>query len=488
MKNIRNITFSILGLFAISACSSDWLDETSTLQIRAEKQFQTEEGFKDALIGVYISMTRPEMYSKDMTWYLVDLLSRQYADLPPLARYENIQQFNYATSRSTGQIDNIWQKSYNTIANINSALYYIDKNKEVLNPLNYSLIKGELLGLRAFIHFDLLRLFGLGNLTQRNLNSEFTIPYVTSNSKEITPSRPYGETFTLLQNDLNQAAELLKKDPIYIHNTNSSEHFSEVNREGFYDDREQRMNYYAVRALQARSLLWMGNDQEIDQAKIAALEVIEEAPFQLITSENYLVSNDPILYPEVLFTLNVNGLANLSNPLLNANSETNYDAVFISETDASEIYETQNVNVGIADVRYNTMLTSQTRGLVSIKLLQRNVTMHPNQVPLMKLAEMYYIMAEYFIGEQDTAQAVFYLNKVRSSRGILDELPITLTPEQLDEELQKEYRKEFISEGQLFFFYKRLGKTTIPGVPTTVEVNDNIYVLPLPDNELEFGS
>lgn len=60
------------------------------------------------------------------------------------------------------------------------------------------------------------------------------------------------------------------------------------------------MNYYAVRALQARSLLWMGNDQEIDQAKIAALEVIEEAPFQLITSENYLVSNDPILYPEVL--------------------------------------------------------------------------------------------------------------------------------------------------------------------------------------------
>lgn len=104
MKNIRNITFSILGLFAISACSSDWLDETSTLQIRAEKQFQTEEGFKDALIGVYISMTRPEMYSKDMTWYLVDLLSRQYADLPPLARYENIQQFNYATSRSTGQM------------------------------------------------------------------------------------------------------------------------------------------------------------------------------------------------------------------------------------------------------------------------------------------------------------------------------------------------------------------------------------------------
>jgi hypothetical protein len=50
--------------------------------------------------------------------------------------------------------------------------------------------------------------------------------------------------------------------------------------------------------------------------------------------------------------------------------------------------------------------------------------------------------------------------------------------------LTKEYQKEFFSEGQLFYYYKRQGFTQIP--MTTIAANDVIYVLPIPEEELIF--
>ena len=38
---------------------------------------------------------------------------------------------------------------------------------------------------------------------------------------------------------------------------------------------------------------------------------------------------------------------------------------------------------------------------------------------------------------------------------------------------------------QLFFYYKRMNLPRIPN--TNVDVTEDVYVLPLPDDELEFG-
>ena len=78
------------------------------------------------------------------------------------------------------RIENIWLKAYNAIANINNELEYLEKEKSILDPINYAIIKGELLGLRAYVHFDLIRLFGYGNVAGREeVLSKETIPYVT---------------------------------------------------------------------------------------------------------------------------------------------------------------------------------------------------------------------------------------------------------------------------------------------------------------------
>ena len=55
---------------------------------------------------------------------------------------------------------------------------------------------------------------------------------------------------------------------------------------------------------------------------------------------------------------------------------------------------------------------------------------------------------------------------------------------EISREIQKEWQKEFAGEGQLFFYYKRLG-LNIPNA--SLGAGDALFVLPLPETEVEIG-
>jgi hypothetical protein len=98
---------------------------------------------------------------------------------------------------------------------------------------------------------------------------------------------------------------------------------------------------------------------------------------------------------------------------------------------------------------------------------------------LIRLPEMYYIAAEC----SDPATAIGYLNTVREQRGLSD-LSAGSDEAAVQTEILKEYQKEFYAEGQMFYYYKRLNLSQIrfSGIPGS----DNIYILPLPDEELQY--
>jgi hypothetical protein len=76
------------------------------------------------------------------------------------------------------------------------------------------------------------------------------------------------------------------------------------------------------------------------------------------------------------------------------------------------------------------------------------------------------------------------LEEVRASRSVI--IPLTaVTAEEFKAELLKEYKKEFLSEGVMFFYYKRTGMEQIPQY--TKEMGDAQYVLPFPDIEIANG-
>lgn len=51
--------------------------------------------------------------------------------------------------------------------------------------------------------------------------------------------------------------------------------------------------------------------------------------------------------------------------------------------------------------------------------------------------------------------------------------------------VEKEYRKEFLGEGQMFFYYKRHNQTQW-SVPQTTTVPEGAFVLPKPKGQLAF--
>ena len=77
------------------------------------------------------------------------------------------------------------------------------------------------------------------------------------------------------------------------------------------------------------------------------------------------------------------------------------------------------------------------------------------------------------------------LNAVRQARGldIQYNLPETLSSDEIEQEILKEWQKEYIGEGQMFYHYKRLG---LP-IPNATAGGDAAFILPLPKNEVEMG-
>lgn len=110
-----------------------------------------------------------------------------------------------------------------------------------------------------------------------------------------------------------------------------------------------------------------------------------------------------------------------------------------------------------------------------------SATFYSNLIPMIRVTEMYYIIAET---TTDDIEALNSINLVLENRGLdkltsKDEIPATIL---------SEYQKEFWGEGQLFFYYKRINASSIPSAMTggDVEMNDVKYSMPLPESETNF--
>lgn len=275
MKNsIKYLLLSAAALAAVS-CES-WLDVTPPSEIRAEAHYSSAEGFQQTLIGCYLAMGKTDLYGENLTWHMVEMLGRQYdARKNTAADDYDLDRYNYKTTKSTEVIEKVWEKSYSVIANVNDALDHIDRRKDGLDSVNYRIIKGELLAVRAYIHFDLIRLFGCSDLAGRtDLESRHTVPYLTSVDKDAAPQLTYAETLRRMIADLTEAARLLEIDPIRARYPESI--YTEANVDKFYDYRYMHLNYFAVKALLARVCMWEGSDENKHTALLAALEVIDD--------------------------------------------------------------------------------------------------------------------------------------------------------------------------------------------------------------------
>jgi hypothetical protein len=94
---------------------------------------------------------------------------------------------------------------------------------------------------------------------------------------------------------------------------------------------------------------------------------------------------------------------------------------------------------------------------------------------------MYYIAAECAVALNDSLSATNWLDTVRVHRNVPKYTLPALKKDSLGVEIAKEYQKEFLGEGQVFFYYKRknLPFTALPYTKVAVVPNASyVFIKP----------
>ncbi|MDR2413571.1 MAG: RagB/SusD family nutrient uptake outer membrane protein [Odoribacteraceae bacterium] len=464
----------LLPLVAAVACS-DWLDVLPKSRVLAVEHFATEQGYADQLTGVYTRMSSTALFGRELTFGFREVLSQDYSLNVSNATYVSAALYEYDAAGVKSTITSIWSEMYTAIANLNIMLEYMeDVNPTKFSGDNYNLFKGEALGLRAFLHFELLRMFAPAPASNPAAPA---IPYVTQYYTDITPLSTVNEALDLVIADLNAAAALLASDPLFI--LSSDVAYTEL------ANRARRFNYYAAQATLARAYLWRG---DLENARLHAETVIDDNKFYWVHYTAAQAANinerDVIYKSEHIFRLDILDMVDIVKEYVTSSAGAN--KLSPSEAQMDNIYEISAAALGM-DYRYAYHYAYDGSERYHSKFWQPEGGTYNNMMPLERLSEMYYIAAEAWLARDSISRAVSLLNTVRDARGLSNyPLSLTLTATEAREEIFKEYRKETLGEGQLFYYYKRLNQPVIPG--SAKPGNDAVYVFPLPDNEVEFGN
>ena len=479
----------IITILSLSSCKK-WLDVKPESQVSEEELFKTEAGFQESLNGVYNRCIQQDLYGGELTFGFPEVLAQNYTIGNATGNLSYLQTylFNYKDQIFISRKDNAWKGLYNAITNCNLILENLDKHKEVLSAYNYTLIKGEALALRGYLHFDVLRLFAPSYVSNASAKA---IPYIIKFSNKVTPLSTVTEALTKMTEDLNSAKELLRTtdsilSPGYtIGYPGEKTQTEDASRILFLQNRRHRMNYYAVCGTLARVYQYMDKKAE---ALSNALEVINAKKFPWTQTADFINPDpeivDRIMYPELVFGWASENAASLVKGLFTAGTT----AFYIEQNACNTLYETGGV--GAEDNRFKQWfkLVSQQNNfhyLLNKYLREEEINRHPLVAPAIRLSELYYIAAEC-TWDADQAKALGYLNMVRGKRGINSTL-VTSSKEQFIKELLKEARKEWYAEGQIFYMYKRLNQSIVGQAGNFIPASDKVFVLPLPDDEIEFG-
>lgn len=481
-----------LPLLMLVSCT-EWLDVQPKTSVEEEDLFSTEYGFKDALTGFYLKMAKTELYAQTMTYYYLDMLAGLYDNDPDgVLDTSPSSVYTYdGTYQST--VISIYSSLYNVIANINNFLKFVDQNKDVIKTADYyETMKGEALGLRAFLHFDLLRLYGP---VYKDNPEGAAVPYRTKFDNIATPILPASEVLDLVIKDLLEAEELLEGHDSEIFNYDDS-------ADPFTEMRQMRMNVWAVRAMLARAYCYKGDSESKALALQYATSVIDCGHFSLAGTDAY--SATPITPTEQIFALYIDDYYQIIDPVFTNVSYSNSLAAY--QSNVTMWYEYTS------DARYKNFSAPQGTA-VGLPLYKSNKYIFTgaaytegrgnynglNSQPLIRLPEMYYIAAEC---TREASEAAAYLNEVIAQRSGRYNATYTTGFDETDtrqifgvrtgqtvrvNELMKEYLKEFYGEGQLFFFYKRFGFTAFPNCPAGDAMPVGNYQMPLPDDEYTYG-
>lgn len=485
MKNKLYLLVCLLGM-SLAGCNN-WLDVRPDTEVYLDDMYSEQQGFQDALTGAYLKMKSFSTYGQTLMYGNIEFLA-QHWDYTSGSSKEKLSRYNYQDGGVQSAFESIYSNLYSIIAAANLVLEQIDDKRDVFEQRMYEIIKGEALAMRAFCHFDLLRLFGP---MPTQTDGSRILPYVTTVGLDYHEHHTYEAYTALLEADLLQADSLLKAiDPVIpsiaLEREEAEEELS-ISGEDFLLERQIRFNYYAVKGLEARFYLWLGGADNQAKAHACAREIIDVVDenganvFSLGSASDISVGNYSFTSEHILAIYEYD-LGNMSDELFAESSPFSKARNLVT----SDLY-----TAGTTDIRLNIWQEftagngSKSYTIQKFKqptVTSTGITAFPgtNQLPLIRLSEMYFIAMECgTLAEANELYEAFCLAR---------DIPLVeiTNEDQLETILIDEYNKEFYGEGQAFYAFKRLAVEDIlwaqdPG-------NEESYVVPLPLSEISYNN
>ena len=348
--------------------------------------------------------------------------------------------------------------------------------------------------MRALCQLDVLRLFG--QIPAHRGTIGVKLPYsFTTKINDLPDYYDYDRYVALLKDDLSKALELLKdSDPAVDYSLST---LNNVNSNLFDDDyyyfRRTRLNYWAVKALKARMDLYLG---DTTNANTEAMEVIRATTtggeHLAALNADHDLDNDYFTLPsEHLFALSKYNVFSYSNSLMVGNSTAQVvpnQHLVLSQAMLNDLFLGSDISANNRYLKLWNKTATTSQGLIFPCLCKYYFNTSGSNpsiisqalIPVIRLSEMYLIAMET-TNDVSVANTLYYEymrdHKMTHATDHFKQMS------QVRDEVLKEYRREFIGEGHVFYTYKRLFLDDMPWRDSDDNITESDYIIPLPDTE-----
>lgn len=458
----------ILGLCSLFLCSGcDDLLDTKSKTLLSQSQIQTESGCESMLLGVYDLMQEPEFYGRDILT-VPEVLADNSRLSPVASRYKGQED-----NRIGSHLD-IWVESYEIIALLNEVIEYAEKLPETSKA---KAILGESYALRGLTYFNLARVYGR---EPKHLVDGFDlcVPLILKAffydggpmDEDVYPKRAtVDQVWEQIETDLNNGFELLSG-----------------NDEGLMP---KRMSSLAAKAILSRVFLY---ESKWNECVEAADYVMKNAPFGVYDgtyTDIFSKGEENLFY--LVFTNSENlGSSSLQSVNGMAPSEVDdegYDiGKGVGDADLCVAEELVALFDQEKDVRFKILRKAKINGSKvwwTTKFSGWQGAFGLDNVPIIRMSEVLLNRAEAESELGNDNSALADVNELRTKRG-LD--PVTLSGEDLLNEVLLQRRLELAQEGHRFFDLKRRGQDiTKPAGRTLVPYTDFRVVARISETQMD---
>lgn len=418
------IRLSIICFFLLAASSCRKYVDTPLPKNELVSQlvFTDDKTATASVVGVYSDMNA---FNYQFANVVMNFLPAMSADeLYYYTTYAAFDVFRNNALLPSGQYVSImWSGPYSYIYHANACLEGLEKTT-ALTPAVKAQLQGEMLFLRAFMHFYLVNLFG-------------DVPLITSTdyvNNGIKPRDPQDVVYDQIIKDLLQAQSLLGDD---------------------YPSSERiRLNKAVATAMLARVYLYK---QQWSDAEAQASQVIGNSRYQLLQDLNsvFLPNSGEAIWQ--LQPVNVAGGRSTwegftATPTATSTPLYRLDSTLIAAFEPDDLRKadwtsSRTVSGKLVTFPYKYKVRTDLSGVKEYSMI-------------MRLAEQYLIRAEARAHQNKLSDALADLDTLRSRAGLVD-LPSSLDQAGVLLAVEQERRVELFTEwGHRWLDLKRTGRST----------------------------